>query len=253
MSRLKLIDLIIYRSAAELKTEGQRTYAGYLWWILEPLLSLAVYYVAFKYIFHHQTENFAVFLFIGIVNYRFFAGTVTRSAVSISGGQGLIQLVYVHKSLFPLTVVMVNVIKFLITFLLVLVAVWLVGIMPAWSYLVLPVLFFLMVLCTAGISMICAAITPFFPDFQLILGTIMQLLIFLSGVFFDVGQLSQPMQSVIRLNPLAVINEQCRIILLSRQWPDLLSLTPAMAESMIAVAIGGLLLHRLNRYYPKLG
>ena len=67
-------NIIIYRAIAELKSEGTRTYAGYLWWILEPLMSLAVYYVAFKYIFNRATNNFAIFLFIGIVLYRFFAG-----------------------------------------------------------------------------------------------------------------------------------------------------------------------------------
>jgi lipopolysaccharide transport system permease protein len=244
--------LLLYRSAAELRSEGTRTYAGYLWWVLEPLMSLGVYYVAFKYIFHRETENFALFLFCGIVLYRFFAGTVTRSSASISSGQGLMQLVYVHKSIFPLSVVTVNLVKFLITLLLVFIAAWVCGILPTMSYLALPVLGLLILLVTTGVSMVCAGITPFFPDFQLILTTIMHLLIFLSGVFHDISKLSPKMQNLLRLNPLAAIIEQFRMILLHGQWPDYYLLIPAFLEGAILLLIGWLLVNKFNRYYPKL-
>lgn len=249
---MKFVDLIIYRSAAELRSEGTRTYAGYLWWIFEPLMSLAVYYVAFKYIFHRDTENFALFLFSGIVLYRFFAGTVTRSAASISSGQGLMQLVYIHKSVFPLSVVMVNLVKFLITLLLVFVVTWLSGIGPTASYLAFPSLVLLVLLITAGISMICAAVTPFFPDFQLILGTIMHLLIFLSGVFYDISKLSPQMQNLLRLNPLATVIEQFRAILLYGQWPDWYLLVPVLLQGLTFVVIGWALIHKFNKYFPKI-
>jgi lipopolysaccharide transport system permease protein len=245
-------NLLLYRAFAELKSEGTRTYAGYLWWIIEPLMSLAVYYIAFKYIFQKEIKNFALFLFIGIVLYRFFAGTVTRSAASISAGRGLMQLVYIHKSVFPLSVVMVNLVKFLITLLLVFVATWLCGISPTASYLALPVLGLLILLVTTGFSMVCAAITPFFPDFQLILSTIMHLLIFLSGVFHDISKLSPQMKNLIRLNPLAVIIEQFRMILLHGQWPDFHLLIPVFLEGAVLLLIGWLLVNKFNRYYPKL-
>jgi len=86
----------------------------------------------------------------------------------------------------------------------------------------------LLLLFTAGVSMICAAITPFFPDFQVILGTLMHLLVFVSGVFFDVRQMPEPVRSMMLLNPLTVFNEQFRAILLYRQWPDASSFWPGL-------------------------
>jgi lipopolysaccharide transport system permease protein len=249
---LKFIDLILYRAIAELKSEGTRTYAGYLWWIFEPLLSLAVYYVAFKYIFHRTTENFAIFLFIGIVIYRFFAGTVTRSATSIYNGIGLMQLVYVHKSIFPLSVVMVNLVKFFITLILVIIVTWLAGIPPTWAFVNLPVLIMAELLFITGVSMICAAITPFFPDFQIVLGTILHLLFFLSGVLFDVANLSDKIQAIIRLNPLATIIEQFRIVMLNGQYPNLENLIPALGLSVILFSIGWVIIHKFNLEFPKL-
>jgi len=245
-------DLILYRAIAELRGEGTRTYAGYIWWIFEPLMSLVVYYVAFKYILHHSTENFALFLFTGIVIYRFFSGTVTRSAISIIIGRGLMQLVYLHKSIFPLSVVLVNFIKFLITFLLAVVVCWISGIAPSWAYLAIPALILLMLLFTAGVSMLCAAITTFFPDFQLILATFIHLLFFLSGVFYEIHTLSLKMQILLRFNPMAALIDQFRRILLHGQWPSLQFLMPALVESVFFFAVGWLLIHKFNRYFPKL-
>ncbi len=251
-TKKKFLNIVLYRSAAELKSEGTRTYAGYLWWVLEPLLSLAVYYVAFKYVLHRETENFLMFLFSGIVIYRFFAGTVTRSATSISGAQGLMQLVYVHKSIFPLSVVMVNLVKFLITLMALIIVSWLFGSLPTWAYLALPLLIVFELVVITGASMICAAITPFFPDFRLMLNTLIHLLIFLSGVFFDVGELPPKIQRLIRLNPVAALIEQFRVVLLHGQWPSLQPLVPALLESSILLAFGLLLIHRFNRHFPKI-
>jgi len=248
----KFLNLVVYRSFAELKSEGTRTYAGYLWWILDPLMSLGVYYVAFKYIFHRTTENFAIFLFTGLVIYRFFSQTVARSAGSILGGKGLMNRVYIHKSIFPLSVIMVNLVKFLVTLVLLVFVIWLAGIAPTWAYLAMPVLILMQLLITAGIAMICAAITPFFPDFQLILSTFLHLLIFLSGVFYDISNLSPKMQSIIQLNPLAVLIQGYRAIMLHGQWPHLETLGPALAESILALTVGWLLIHKFNRYYPKI-
>jgi lipopolysaccharide transport system permease protein len=249
---LKLFDLILYRTIAELKSEGTRTYAGYLWWIFEPLMSLLVYYVAFKYILNRSTENFAIFLFIGIVVYRFFSGTVIRSAMSIYRSSGLIQLVYVHKIIFPLSAVMVNLIKFLITLLLVIIVAWLAGIPPTWAFVNLPILILVLLIFITGISLICAAITPFFPDYQIVLSTFVHLLFFLSGIFFDVSNLSPKLQSIIRLNPLATIIEQFRIVLLHGLYPSLELLFPAMIASIIFFYIGWLMIHKFNRYFAKL-
>jgi lipopolysaccharide transport system permease protein len=249
---LKNLNLVLYRSAAELKSEATRTYAGYLWWILDPLLSLGVYYVAFNYIFHRKTEHFAVFLFSGIVVYRFFSGTVVRGAGSIIAGHSLMYYMYFHKILFPLSVVVVNLIKFLITLLLVIAVVWISGFRPTWSYLALPFLIGLVVLISAGVSLVCAALTPFFPDFQLLLSTILHLLIFLSGVFYEISKLTPRMQSIIRLNPLAVLIEQIRGILLYGQWPNLIFLLPGLLVSILLIVLGWWLIHKFNRYYPKL-
>jgi len=249
---LNYFNIVVYRAFSELKTEGSRTYAGYLWWIVEPLMSLSVYYVAFTYIFKSAIENFALFLFIGIVVYRFFAGTLTRGAVSIQSNNGLMQLVYLHKSIFPLSVVMVNFVKFFITFLLVLVVTWIAGITPGWAYLGLPILVAVELLFIIGGSMICAAITPFFPDFQIVLGTILHLFIFLSGVFFDISKLPEKIQIFVRLNPIAVIIEHCRLIILKNQFPNLLQLLPTIGISIFLFFIGWLIIHKANRYFPKI-
>ena len=71
--------LIWYKAMAELKAENTRHYAGYLWWILTPILHLGVYYIIFSW-FRKQDENYVAFLFIGIVAYNWFSGSSTAKS-----------------------------------------------------------------------------------------------------------------------------------------------------------------------------
>ena len=43
-SRSQYLSLIAYKTYAELRSEAARTYAGFLWWVIEPILNMAVYY-----------------------------------------------------------------------------------------------------------------------------------------------------------------------------------------------------------------
>jgi lipopolysaccharide transport system permease protein len=251
-TRSKILNISTYRALSELRSEGTRTYAGYLWWIFSPLMTLMVYFVAFKYILNRGTENFVVFLFTGIVLYRFFASTVTRGSESIQSGKSLMQLVYLHKSIFPLTVVIVNLFKFMITFILLMVTCWCFGLMPSWAYLSLPLLIALLALLITGVTMFCAAIMPFIPDFKMILETIIRLLLFLSGVFFDLSTLPANLQQWLRWNPLAAIIEQFRAVLMHGRWPNPTQLIIPLLMSLSMIAIGWLLIQRLDRRYAKM-
>ena len=41
----RYLDIILFRTLANLKAEAQKTYVGYIWWFLEPLINTAVFYV----------------------------------------------------------------------------------------------------------------------------------------------------------------------------------------------------------------
>jgi len=216
---------------------------------LEPLLCLSVYYVAFNYILHdgRSLEH----LFIGIVAYRWFSSAVQRSADCLVNN-GLMSLVYVHKAVFPLTVTIVDTVKFLFSTLLVIAAVLLTKHSVGVNWLALPLVAAVELLTIIGCSFICASITPFVPDFKLILSTLLQLMMFVSCVFFGIEQLSPRLRRLIMFNPIAMVIDQYRQIFLCGKWPQLNLLLLPFLMSIGLILIGWFLLHINNRKYPKI-
>ena len=58
--------LVLYKTYAYLRAESERTYVGVLWWIVEPVVSMSVYYVVFTAL-HRGTENYVAFLLVEVV------------------------------------------------------------------------------------------------------------------------------------------------------------------------------------------
>src|SRR5205823_1603204 len=62
--------------AKDLKLKYQRSLLGFAWSLLNPLIMIAVYTVAFRYVMRVPTERFVLFILIGILSWNFFAGAV---------------------------------------------------------------------------------------------------------------------------------------------------------------------------------
>ena len=56
----RIRDIINYKTYAELKAEAQRYYLGVLWWLIEPVFYMLVFYFVFAVLFRRGTENFVV-------------------------------------------------------------------------------------------------------------------------------------------------------------------------------------------------
>ena len=107
----RTLDIIFYRTYAELKSEAQRTYAGVLWWIIEPVLFMLIFYLVFGVLFQRGTEDFVPFLLIGLALWHWFQATVMQCAGAITTNRGLIQQVYVPNYVFPTVVILANILE----------------------------------------------------------------------------------------------------------------------------------------------
>ena len=101
-----LLTLIYFKSCAELRSEAERTFAGFIWWILDPLFSLLIYYIVFSQISRigndpGSSSAFIHFLCVGIVFWGWMANTVNRGANAILLGAGIMQQVRLPKVISP--------------------------------------------------------------------------------------------------------------------------------------------------------
>ncbi|MBL4697705.1 MAG: ABC transporter permease [Phycisphaerales bacterium] len=245
--------VVVYRAFAELRAEASRTYAGFLWWIIHPLLMFGVYYIAFNFIMANRTENFAIFLFTGIVLWQWFTVSVMRCAGSLIAARPLMQQVNLHKSVFPFSIILVNTVKFGITLVILFIVLLIAGYRPGLAWLALPILLFIQLLVIAAAGCFSAMISPFVPDFQHVLTTVLHLMFFISGIIYNLSMLPEHIRAVLAFNPMGILIEQTRNVLMSNQLPDWSMLTIPIAEAFIVLSISMALLHRYDKVYPKIG
>ena len=248
----RLLSLVFYKTYAELRAESQRTYVGFLWWILEPIASMAVYYLVFSVILRRGGEDYVGFLFAGIVPWRWFQTTTMRGAGAILSARGLMQQVYLPKVVLPLVTFLADSFKFALVFVLMLVYFVATGRPPTVAWLALPVLLVVQGLLVAGTTLLAGAVTPFLPDVRVVLQNVLRLWFFLSGVFYDVEVFSAEAQRWLRLNPMVVLLEGYRDVLLNAGWPDFGRLVVIAGGSALAAAAAAAVLHRFDHVYPKL-
>ena len=110
--------LVFIKIRFNLRSEAAQSYLSYAWWVLEPLLMVAVFYIVFKILLHRGTDDFVNFLLCGMIPWLWFQKCVSQSGMSITQGRGLISQVYLPKTFFPLVLIGQNSVKQLFVFLL---------------------------------------------------------------------------------------------------------------------------------------
>ncbi len=249
--RKQFLQLLLYKCYADLKTEAVSTRLGMLWWFLEPLIHMVIYYTVFAVFLHHGTDNFVVFILVGLASWRWFQSSLAQGAVSILSGKALMQHTYISRSFFPSVTLLTNGFKFGLTFVVLLVFMWVYGLTPTKAYIMLPVIVVLQFLWTAACVYFLAAITPFMPDLKVLLGNFLRGLMFLSGIFYDGDRIPEHLQTWFYMNPIATLIKSYRDILIDGTMPEWGHLMVVAIASLFLLVLGKRLIARFDSFYPR--
>jgi lipopolysaccharide transport system permease protein len=253
MLNSKYFQLILYKTYADLSAEASQTYLSFLWWIIEPTLYMAVFYVVFGLLYQRGGGgDYIPFLLCGLTVWKWFDSTVRVGANAIRANAGLIQQVYLPKFVFPTITILQNTIKFSIIFTLLLIFLQIYGLGLDVTYLGLPVLILVQLLVIAACTYLLAAIVPFVPDISQFIGNGMVLLMFVSGLFFPGDSIPPAYQPYFYMNPIATLIESYRKILLFSQWPDWTPLGWISVASVVGIWVAYRFMLKYDRIYPRM-
>ncbi len=247
----RYLELILFKALAELKAESARTYLSFLWWVIEPLMNMAIFYVVFGLLYRRSEPDFVPFLLVGLTVWNGFANTIRHGAGAILDNHPLMRQTYLPKVVFPLIVTVQDSVKFGIVFALLMVFLWLYGFVPGVVYWALPVILGILLLLTLACTLFVAAIVPFVPDLRFVVESVLQLAFFVSGVFFAGASIPEKYQAYFYWNPMAVVIESFRDVLMHGSWPDWLLLGRVGLVALGVTCLAALLFHRWDRIYPK--
>jgi lipopolysaccharide transport system permease protein len=215
---------------------------GWGWSFLQPLMMLTVYTFVFSQVFKARWGSleqagplgFAVNLFAGLIVFNLFAECATRAP-----GLVLANPNYVKKVIFPLEVLgMVavgNAGFHALTSLVILVLFQLLAFhaLPL-TYLWLPLVWLPLVLGSLAITWMLAAMGVFLRDIGQFVGVAVSMLMFLSPVFFPLSALPNRWQPLLKLNPLAHVIEQTRLITVQGHAPSIGYLAGGLLIAVVA-------------------
>ncbi|HXH02944.1 MAG TPA: ABC transporter permease [Candidatus Competibacteraceae bacterium] len=245
------LELIVYKTYADLKAETAKTYIGFIWWLLDPLLFMLTFYVVFELLLRQGTPDFIPFLLVGLITWRWFQNTVAHGAGAILQNRELMRQIYLPKIVFPLVTVLTDLVKFSLVFLILLLFLSVTGHPPGASYLALPLVLATEFLLIVALTCLTSAVVPFLPDLRILIEHGLHMLFFVSGIFFSSSQVPQPLHWLLYLNPMAGLIEAYRDILIRDQWPQLGLLSGIAGAAALACWGAYRLLTRYDHVYAK--
>jgi lipopolysaccharide transport system permease protein len=233
-----------------LRADASRYIFGYLWWLLEPLLFVGVFYVVFDLILDSRRADFLVFLMCGKLSFIWFSKSVNQASNCIVSNKGLIGRINVSKTLFPMAVIQEGLYRQMAVFALLVGYLFSTGYEASWAWLYLVPVILVNYLMIVACSFVGAYLVCVVRDFSMLIPLGMTFLLFTSGVFWDVRALGDPQKTemILALNPLAFMLDAYRQVLMYSTAPDWLHLFQIAAGSTVVLAIMVLLMRRFSQY-----
>ena len=249
-----------YNVKAELKSEVAGSFLSWLWWILDPLLYMLVYTFVASIIFNSSLKAFLAFVFVGLNCWQFFNRVVRNSVKLVSNKKSIVTKVYIPKYMFIFEKIGTNGFKMLISFIITVVFMiyYIVqgDISLSLNILWVPVLLVMLAVIAFAFSTIIMHFGVFVEDLLNIITVSLQLMFYLSGIFYDLpSRLAKyPNLSVLLCygNPVALIINNIRNTLLYGKSPEFLPLGIWLAVGLIISVIGVKIIYKYENSYVKI-
>lgn len=231
------------------------SYLGMLWSLLLPLLSLLVFTFFFGVIFKTRwagrgdgsLDELVLILFVGLALYNFFAECLGRAPSLILSHQNYVKNVIFPLEMLPVVMVASSLLTLAATLLVILLLQTMLGAGLTWTAALLPVTVLPLVLFVLGLGWFLGSLGVYIRDIQQLIVPLVQLMMFLSPVFYPIEALPESVRPWLQLNPLALVIEQTRGIVLFGQSPAWLPYLLCLGASALTALLGAYWFVRTRR------
>ncbi len=258
-------ELIYNLVLRDLKVRYKNSALGILWSLLNPLLMMLVFTFVFKALASRSSlPAYPAFVLSGILAWNLFSTSVIGATNSVVGNAHLIKKVYFPREILPISVVLSNLVNYVLALPVYFVLAAVLGRTPTLWVLFLPVVVFVQLLFTLGISFILATVNVFYRDTQIVMEVVMLAWFFMTPIFYPIeeigrggwhiGSLALSGYDVQRLwrivNPMASIISSYRDVLYYGAQPGIDFFMRTAATAILFLVVGYLI---FLRYSPIFG
>lgn len=236
----------------DLRGRYRASVLGFLWTFINPFMQLVIYTVVFSVIMRAGIENYYLFLFVALIPWIFFSGSVVGGTMCIVGQSSMVTKIKFPREVLPISFVTSQFVNMLLSFIVVFIV--LVSSNQPISLIVLPMLIPIMILeymLSLGIVMIVAPITVYFRDMEHIISIITMGWQFLTPVMYSVDMVPESIRGVFMINPMTPIIVAYRDILYYGKFPELVTLQRSFIMAIVCLIIGCFVFSKLKRHFAE--
>lgn len=250
--------LIRYLAQADLKKKGTDTFFGNLWWVLDPLLQMAVYVLLVTVIFARSQPAYPLFIFAAILPWKWFTTVTTDSIQSVSGQDKLIKQLQFPKIVLPAAAMISGVIEF--AFGLIPLGGMLILMYPDRIHITLlwiPVVAVVQFVFSFAFGLILAGLNVFFRDVGNLARHVLRLWFYLSPALYgadtvlSLGKSHPTIEHVMMLNPFYAILNSYRNVIYYGSAPDMVGLGVVLGGSLVLLVAATMIFKRLEPAFAK--
>ncbi len=224
------------------------SFLGLFWALLKPLFQLGVFFVVFTYVFKSKTENFLLFLFIGIIMFQFFSESAKGSMNLFKMKRYLLENIQINRLDIFYSAIGATLLGFLFNFTAFFIGNIFLNDTFSWYILTFPLILLNLLILILGTQLIFSTISIYMRDIDNIWFVISTLLFWGSGIFFDLTKLTGKAELIQYLNPLAGIMINARSVLV---YGEPLSMMLFGVNMLAALAVLGFGLWFFKKHSAK--
>jgi ABC-2 type transport system permease protein len=247
----------------ELRSKFKRSALGWLWSVINPLASIAIYSIVFGVFFEvippvgdpSGLNSYGFYLVCGLLPWTFVANGLSGATASIVGNEGLVKKVYFPRAVLPGASTLAWLASFGVELLVLGVVLIAVGnVIVPW----IPVVLMLMVLQTGfvlGVGLMLSAANAYFRDVQHFLAIGLNIWFYATPIIYLPEQVPEeytllgvtiPLRSLLQLNPMAIFADAYRDVLYNLRWPTFSQWSALTAVALVSLVLGALVFRRLE-------
>jgi lipopolysaccharide transport system permease protein len=244
-------DLLYFLTKRELQIRYKQSFFGISWAVLQPLVLAFIFALVFGLVIHTPTEGLppAVFMVAGLVPWLFFSQAVSLGANSLVLDAPLISKVYFPRIAIPVAKALSLVIDLVIAFVVVLAVGLIYGEAISSNVYLVPAFVLLGLVTTFAISSLSAAVNVKYRDVQLVMPMIVQVLFFITPVFYPGTVIHGNWQYVYALNPMTSVLDGIRWAIFNTPAPGAAEVAISVASALVLLTVSLSYFQRTERYF----
>ncbi len=204
----------------EISARYKASVLGFLWTFVNPLLTLIVYSFVFSVVMKTNIQHYSMFLFVALLPWNYIAMSLTQGTTSLVGNVGLVKKIYFPRAILPLSLVLANMINYLLGLIILIPALAIFHIRFTVALVAFPVVLAVETLLVTSLTLLVAIGNVYFRDLEHIIGIFIMLWFFMTPIVYSVNTIPVNLRNLFDLNPATPIIEAFRSIFFYGVWPD---------------------------------